>query len=314
MIGGRLLSAAGALVAMVAAGCGTPVVETQRFRFAPPEGQELELKVKGWRSMGILGVATVNLTLEGSSHVRVKRLSAWNLEWLETLDGLRVDLDGRDLLPGLSRRVAGTQLRYKVMDDGDLMSVEGFDRFEWLLREAAAERGRTRELEAVSPWEVREREREDWNERIHALVGRPVVLGEVVETSSRIDLGQGVKLAHMVRLTPVEWRPCGDGRCVAVRVEYLADPEATARFIGQSASSLVPRSEEIDPTVTIRAIEVAGGGERLIDPATMLVFAENVERKLHLTLASDDGQSLTVSAIDGQQVSLRIAEGGSSGS
>jgi hypothetical protein len=277
-------------------------------------GQELAVAGKAWRTVGVPGIATVDVTLDGSSRVRVKRLSAWKLEWLETIEKLRVESAGSDLLPGVSRQVAGTELRYEVMDDGDLVGVGGFDRLQQVLRQAAAELDRAEEFEAVTPWRLRERERDDWNERVHALVGKAVVLGQAIDATSRIDLGHGRLLAHQVRLTPVEWRPCVTGRCVAVKVEYLADPEAVSRVVNAPAAGLIPQLAELDPTVKIRGVEVLGGGERVIDPATMLVFAENVTRKLHLTFGWEDGRSLTLAAIDGREMTTRIVGSGSPGS
>ena len=302
------------MAALLLVACRKPVVETARFRFAPPVGQELAVAGKAWRTVGVPGIATVDVTLDGSSRVRVKRLSAWKLEWLETIEKLRVESAGSDLLPGVSRQVAGTELRYEVMDDGDLVGVGGFDRLQQVLRQAAAELDRAEEFEAVTPWRLRERERDDWNERVHALVGKAVVLGQAIDATSRIDLGHGRLLAHQVRLTPVEWRPCVTGRCVAVKVEYLADPEAVSRVVNSPAAGLIPQLAELDPTVKIRGVEVLGGGERVIDPATMLVFAENVTRKLHLTFGWEDGRSLTLAAIDGREMTTRIVGSGSPGS
>ena len=276
---------AGALVALT--GCSPRSVE---FRFAPPEGVPLHESVELSEIVEAPGLGSSTLKLTGASQVTVARSSAWKYDWTEKIEDMHLLVNGQDRFPDLGRQAQGIEIVTEVMDDGEAEAVRGGERLESLLSQLAASSTGSAPPPVAGPWSRREQERADWEERVHALSGRTVRLGETVETTGRFDFGKGRSLAHRALLTPKEWKPCGDDRCIAVAIEYATDPDEVARYADRSIETLVPDTNELSGAVVIDSIEVSGDGERLIDPKTLLVREERVDKVLRLTLRGPDRQ------------------------
>ncbi len=270
---------------LLLAGCaGEPVVES--LRFAPPEGSRWRLTSEHRESIRLPGFAQGDQRSRTKSHVLVRRASAWAFAWEEELEELRYTIDGRDPFPGLSDDAKGLALVTELMEDGEVTALRGVERLEALLAQRAAAAGLAPGSASISVWDLRERERAAWDERVRMLAGQPLRLGETIEGPNTLDLGDGNTVGYLVRVTPRELAPCGAAQCVKLVVEYAADPDEVTRYVGRPVSELLRGADDALVALTIGNLDVTGGGERLVEVATLLVRREKVERKLRLTVRS----------------------------
>jgi len=282
------------LALLLLAGCGGPPGPAPiAFRFAPPEGVEWARTEHHTRLAEVPGFGRSQFLGSVRSVVRVERASAWTLAWTERLESFDLTVDGRNPFPDLSRAVAGLEVVTEVMEDGEVTAVRGAERIEALIAQHAAAQGLDDGAVPGGAWAHRESERAAWRERVQSLAGKSLGLGESVELAAAQDLGGGRELTHRVRLTPRALEPCGASECVKVEVAYASDPAEVERYLGSPLSALLPDSELAGAEVTLLAIEVSGGGERLVEPATLLVRKEKLEKKVRLTLRAP-GRDLEV--------------------
>ena len=97
-----------------------------------------------------------------------------------------------------------------------------------------------------------EREVLEWNNRIGVLIGRSVAIGESWEGTEEYNLPTGGNAVLHTKTDVIGQTQCEKRNCLKLRITYNSKGSAD--------------------------IEVSGHGIRFIDPATMLIYSEFVER------------------------------------
>ncbi len=172
---------------------------------------------------------------------------------------------------------------------GEMLTVKGFDEVFKAL---------TEELKSAMPPEQYEKfaaalpgmkeaaiakEITEWNGRIASFVGRTAKIGDtwVEDQTAELPLGTIVydtttKIAERV-LT-------GKADCVRITFSYTTDAEGTQKFM-QAVMDSLAESAAPGKSPKIVDVKITGGGERVIDPKTMLIYSETNDRTI--TMAMD---------------------------
>lgn len=178
--------------------------------------------------------------------------------------------------------LAGYEVRTDFSDSGEAVEVHGLGAVTSAALRFLAERGLIPDPSAVvAPMASGDEALAVWNERVYALAGLRLLPGESAEATGRQDLGAGVGLDYRVRMTLGEELPCpGEAkrRCVKLALEYSTREEDAAAVKGRRLDD-----SAYDLTTVIDEAALTGTGERVLDPATLLVYDEKREPVLRLT-------------------------------
>lgn len=269
----------GWLAAALAIGACGP--EPVSFTYEAPVGRRFVLDEQMTQTTDVAPGGRFEVDVRGRSRIRVERESAWRVHWIETIESgsIRISKPMRNF--DLGDIVGGYEVRTDFSDSGEAVGVEGLGAVSSALLRHFLESGLLADPAAFAPGSSGDEHLAVWNERVYALAGLRLSPGETAEAAGRQDLGAGIGLDYLVTLTLGDELPCpGDAerRCVKLALEYTTSDEAAAAVRGRRFDDL-----GYDLSTVIDQAELTGTGERVLDPATLLVYDEKRDPVLHLT-------------------------------
>jgi len=267
------------------------------FRFAPPDGTRVTTTYTLERSRTVTGQPKVEDRILTRLEGRFSRTSGGFEFSQRTLSNSFVR-NGQPVQDPLLSVLAGVPYKATISEQGEMLAISGFAEVEAALRaslppaQAAAVAPLVNEAALVS------RERSEWNARYAEFAGAVVKVGDVFDVEAPQPLPTGGSLTYTVRTRIPGWEPCPTGRCVRVEQVYESDAAALAQMTQDLTRKLVEASggpPAPAPSPSAGTARITGSLSRLIDPRTMLIHAERVERTLTLPVPGPTGETRSVS-------------------
>jgi hypothetical protein len=264
----------------------------EQFQFNPPDGATFVVSVRTTRTttLGALGKRTEDR--ETSERVRVTK-TADGFSIAETAVYGTMNRDGEKVESPILKLLVGMSVNYEVDSRGQVKAIRGFDQLITRLK-AALPPGT---LETMSPTVTEEalvnREVAEWNGRVASFVGREVKVGDMWTSKDRFDLPTGGAV-NFTTTTRIVGREQVEGHdCVRLKFSYTANAPtplvpgqtAGAKAAGKPARKPSRPARVAKKTVPAAATSITGGGDRLVDPATMLIYAESISRTIKMPVA-----------------------------
>ncbi len=258
----RLGLAPAAGLALAVAGLAGPAAaddDAVTFRFAPPEGTHYVLDLKTTTIKELAGVGRQSSEMESRTDFTIGRTEAGYDVTARPLS-VKLTRDGRVVSDPVLDALQEVVTVLRLDPSGQLLSVEGYDG----LLDQLGDRFPQAVIEALTPAlnsdALVSQEKAEWEGRIGAFLGRTVAIGEVLHGTTTVPVSGGRELECKVETRIAGRVPCGEASCVRIASAYRdSTPDSED-------------AEETDP------VKVVGASERLIDPATMLIFSESLER------------------------------------
>lgn len=97
------------------------------------------------------------------------------------------------------------------------------------------------------------------------------------------------KLAEQVKFDDVD--------CVRLEFSFNSDAEELKNFMGDMWEDLADMVD-MEAAPSVSGSKIAGKGERIIDPATMLIYSEAVERTMKMMMAVPGQGEVEMSSVD----------------
>jgi hypothetical protein len=129
----------------------------------------------------------------------------------------------------------------------------------------------------------------EWNGRIGDYLGKTISLGDSWEAVAPITLPNGTNLNYKITTHFKTLEPCGNIKCLRIEQNYESDvkgiAEKTNEVIKSLAEGVEPNSlQEGLPVMKDQGSSIQGTVIRLIDPNTMLIYQEELERTMFLEM------------------------------
>lgn len=288
----RALAIISALIAAPAA--AAPPAAGVTFQFAPPLGTKFRLVQKQTRARLVDGQPPQIDEAESTSVGRFTRQGSDHVLALEPqLASLR--RNGQPLDDPVAAALGRLRLSYVIDKTGQARHVHGFGGIETSLQRSLPPAVAAALAGAVSEGALVAKEKVEWDARYAGYAGRSFEIGAPFDERATYGLPGGGQLEYRVRTTLAGWEPCAAGQCV--RVEQVFDTVAEAAAPVQSLSERIAAAVKSAGPATVTAsggvnapsAAAAGHGpqltgrlSRLIDPATMRIYAETVAREITL--------------------------------
>jgi hypothetical protein len=253
------------------------------FRFNPPDATAFTLSIKTTKStsmgpmMGrsedgeLVTKYTISRTADGY------RMTGNSVSHTMIRDGNKTENPVMALLKDVP-------ITTNMDKNGRAVSVTGYDKFiekmnENLPPEAVKQMAPMFNEESMSKNVMTE-----WNGRIGNLVGRSCLVGETWIVSDEIEMPGRSPMIFYTALKITENVNIKGHDCVKVEFEYNSDPAGLAEFSGKTVGEIEVESGVESVTQDATMGSVTGKGERVIDPATMLVYSEKMTRTLKMEM------------------------------
>ncbi len=282
----RLLAFASAVIVLLCTGCATKVeqpVEPQtfRFRFLPPDGTEFVQKVVTKRDKIFEGLGRQTERSASKTAISIRRSEAGYVMTAKPVS-LKLKRNGKPVKDPLTKLLQNTVVTYRISEGGQIQSVEGYGELaDQALRSLPPESARA-VAQALNEDALVARETAEWNGRIGDFAGGEFTTGQSIDAEVPFTLPNGEALTYFTTISFPGFEDCEAGSCVQVEQRYDSDAAAFGRLAGEIAKGVAGEVGGEAPSVSDSRI--SGSASRLIDPATMLIYAETLERTIRMTV------------------------------
>jgi len=183
-----------------------------------------------------------------------------------------------------------------ISRDAELIDIEGIGN----VAELAKSQFSTSEIPAqlleilssmLSKEGIVRREQAEWNARYAEYAGATIKIGDAFESQAAQALPNGGEMLYTVRTTFPRWESCHVGHCIRIEQSYSSD-DTTA--LNDMTNNLSKQMMHTTAPKNSANSHISGSLSRLIDPSTMLIYSERVERTMTLQMPISDQVILPV--------------------
>lgn len=252
------------------------------FRFDPPNGTRVTTVYTLQRTRTIEGQPQVRDESESKSEGYFTKVGDGFEFAQKTLsssmrrNGSPVD----DPISGLLAQVPFTSI---ISADGALTEIKGFAEVESLVKSKLPPQLAEALAPVLSESALVNRGRSEWNARYADFAGAKMKIGDSIDVQAPQPLPGGGALTYTIRTTFPRWETCPVGRCVRIEQIYESDAAALAQMatgISQRVLAATSAPSSLAVSADAGGSRVTGSLSRLIDPSTMIIYSERVERTL----------------------------------
>ena len=276
---------------------GSATAQEVHFRFNPPDNFPAYVstyKNTQITDMGALGKRTrvseaktkitIDKTPEGYSVTFIP------ISFTMTQDGKRRE----DPILSFLQNITVT---YELDVDGQLIKIHGFE-------------GTIEKLKASLPGElpptvaallseetIVNGAAQEWDARIGSYVGMDAEIGDVWAGVEETPLPIGGTMAFYSVTKLAEQVKFDDVDCVRLEFSFNTDAAELENFMGDMGEELAEMAD-MEAAPSVSNTKIAGKGERIIDPATMLIYSETVERTMKMMMAIPGQGEVEMTSVD----------------
>lgn len=253
--------------------------ESVTFRFAPPDGTTFVQTLVTTKTLdaGVTGKRTD--VQRSETRLRFDKTGdGWTLT--ATPISMTMTRDGQAVQNPVLEAMLGSVITYRLDAQGNIVAIRGFGEVQERLLKALPPEAAQAVAKLVNEEAMVAKERAEWAGRIGDFAGQSFELGSSWTSEAPFALPTGEEIQFYTRTEIAEKARCGDKDCVRIRFRYDTDASALGAKVGQSMNEI--SKEAGGPEVQIKKMTITGGGERLIDPATMLIHSETLERTTNM--------------------------------
>lgn len=284
-----------AAAAILGASLGLAQPAAIKFEFNPPDGAVYEQ------------ISTRTRTLELPSGPRTDVSETKSRETVaKTGDGFAIkskfvystiSRDGQPIANPISAAMEGLEVTFSISPDGQLREIKGFSGIIDAVKAKFPGPVAQMMIPLFNEDSLVQRERAEWEGRIGGFVGKSAGIGDVWMGEDEYPLPTGGKAKFYSATTFDSFVDCGGKKCVLVKFAYDSSSEDLAKLVGKVAGDLA-KSAGADPGVATltSGVRITGAGQRIVDPSTMIVHSERIERtiKLEMDIGGQGPQPATV--------------------
>jgi hypothetical protein len=252
------------------------------FHLDPPDGTTCLATIRTTRTVSLGSLGKHTLSHEVRQRVRVTR----------TADGYsyaNTDLQGSVIRDGQKEDDAigmgiGITLTTVVDSQGHIKEIRGIDEVLRQLQDALTAEQRDSGMVEATGEALEQSLRDNWIRRIGSLIGRAVRIGSTWQGTDSLDWPEArARIFYHTTAQVAGREKCGGRECVRIHFTYFQGP-ALAPVQPARQSARKPRKRELPKSKRSVTPDSAlkGGGDLLVDPATMLIYAESLTRTVRM--------------------------------
>lgn len=139
-------------------------------------------------------------------------------------------------------------------------------------------------MNAINEESMKKKSMVEYQGRIGDFIGREYEIGDVWTAESEFSMPDGSLIQYLTVIRFKEMVPCGNQQCVKVEYVYDADPTNLKSFIADVFEELDVSAKMYIENMKPMPMKISGSGSRLLDPNTMLIYGETLQRRMEMTM------------------------------
>ncbi len=138
---------------------------------------------------------------------------------------------------------------------------------------------------------------QEWDARIGSYVGVDAEIGDVWAGVEETPTAMGGTMAFYSVTKLAEQVKFDDVNCVRLEFSFDSDAEELKNLMGDMWEELAEMAD-MEAAPSVSNTQIAGKGERIIDPATMLIYSETVERTMKMMMTVPGQGEVEMTSVD----------------
>ena len=188
--------------------------------------------------------------------------------------------DGQPVEDPITSFIQNMTLTYELDAEGQLLEMRGFEGLIEKLEESLPIELPPQMASLLNEETLVNKSIQEWNARVGSFVGVDVEIGDVWAGVEEVPLPFGGESMKFYSVTKFAEQVVFDNvDCVRLEFAFNTDAEELTDFMGDVLGALT-EIVETEEAPSVSNSEVVGKGERIIDPTTMLIYSETVERTI----------------------------------
>jgi len=259
--------------------------ETVTFRFRPPDGTQFVESLKTTRTRSIGDQGQQSDVMESDTATSIESRQGGGYLVTTTVTKMQAMRDGVAVNDPLSALLHGAAIKYQIDDSAQISGVDGFGALSEKLESVVPPKVAAALAPLLSEDALVAQATEEWNGRIGEFAGQTVMIGGRLTGKRPFKLPNGEEMEYEVSVSFPKREACGERSCVRVETFYDSDAAKFAEFSNKVVAKAAGEAgDSPTPGVQSTAARLYGTSSRLIDPQTMLIYAETQERTIALSV------------------------------
>ena len=262
---------------------------------APAAGQEIQFRfhrpddfpeyVSTYKNTKIIELdKSVKRTtvVEGKSRIKVMKTPTGYKETAVPIL-FRTTQDGKPVDNPIQSFIQKTTLTAELDSDGKLLEVRGLEGIVERLQAELPEDLPPNFATLVSEETIVNTVKQEWQGRVGEFLGVDAEIGEVWTGEKTIPLPVGGTVSFHTVTKLAEQVKFGEVDCVRIEFFYDTDAGALNQLLGGVLDDLATLAKS-EATHNVSAAKITGKGRRIVDPATMMIYSEIIERTITMKM------------------------------
>ncbi len=255
------------------------------MHFLPPDGVKVKMSYRLERTRLVEGQPPVKDVGESSTEGVFKRMGA-GFEYAPRTVASTMTRNGSLINDPIVALMSKVPVTYVISAGGEATAIKGYGEVAALLKSTVSPQIAAALAPIVNEAALVGRETAEWNARYSDWADGEFEIGQVIDVEAPQPLPNGETLMYTIRTTIARWEPCPAGQCVRLEQIYESDAAALANI----ANGVMARVTAATPAAaglvvpSSKGARVSGSLTRLIDPKTMLIYAEQVRRTISMSI------------------------------
>lgn len=259
--------------------------EADTFKYNPPDGTTYQESYSLTRTKEFDAVKKQTEEINGVVSYTVKKTEKGYI--LKALPvSFDVKRDGQTAPESITKPVLEARYALVLDQKGQFLSIDGVEDIVKKMKENMPADSPQEVMGLFTEKAVTDKEKAEYDDRIGSFIGKQFQVGQDWISQNQYTLPDGKTIDYITIGVIREKVSCGQAQCVKIDYKYNANPAELKEFI-ESVYKDLPEGEL--KKVELNGIKFSGGGKRLIDPKTMLIYAEETTRLIELPVTTPDG-------------------------
>jgi hypothetical protein len=280
---------------LLAATLGFAQSETIPFDFNPPDGAVFEQTSTRTRTVELPSGPRKDVSETKSRETVSKTRDGFAIK--SKFIHSTISRNGQPIANPISAAMEGLEVTFTVGKDGQLREIKGFSGIIDAVKSKFPGPVAQMMIPLFNEDSLVQRERAEWNGRYGGFVGKTVEIGDVWVGEDDYPLPSGGNAKFYSATTFDSIVDCGGKKCVLVKFIYDSSSQDLAKLVGEVANGLAQAAGADSGVVQLTSgVKISGSGERIVDPFTMIIQSEKIERtiKLEMDIAGQGPQPATM--------------------
>ena len=256
------------------------------FSFDPKDGTTFTQKLSTTREKQLGPAGTqIDESLSMTKIICKKTKEGWDIN-AQPINAI-MKRNGKEVNNPIVSLLSKVKITYKLDQEGVLKDIVGYEKV-W---EALSSQFPPEVAQKLAPMlnseTLKQREIAEWNGRIGDYLSKEISIGDVWEYEVPFTLPSGVDLNYKVKTHFKEQIQCGKSKCIFIEQIYDSAAEGMADLMNDVVKTVSEGDEEkkkIMPKVSQSGSSIKGKVTRVIDPTTMNIYKEEIERTMQMEM------------------------------